>query len=287
MSITIRAVKDVDGCNHFSQLQTHIWGNGEEDLVPNHVLITCIKNGGALLGAFADDGPEEMGGMIGAAFWWLGSGPDPESDAIRIKACSHIVGVLPEWQGLGVGLRLKLAQRDVVLDQGITDWITWTYDPLYLANGIFNIHRLGGICNTYGRNIYGEMTDALNRGVPSDRCQVDWLLNSPTSLTNGDTRRSLSAVDPAVLSILPARRRPNGFLEPLDGIPAIVGPPIALPIPEDIAAIRAVDGGLSMAWRMYMRHVLERAFADGYRMTDCLNIPGSGWHYILTIDSDR
>ena len=53
MSITIRAVKDVDGCNHFSRLQTRIWGNGEEDLVPNHVLITCIKNGGALLGAFA------------------------------------------------------------------------------------------------------------------------------------------------------------------------------------------------------------------------------------------
>jgi predicted GNAT superfamily acetyltransferase len=283
MSITIRAVKDVDGCNHFNQIQTRIWGNDEQDLVPNHVLITCIKNGGALLGAYDDDGPEETGGMIGAAFWWLGSGPDPESDETRIKVCSHIVGVLPEWQGMGIGLRLKLAQREAVLEQGITDWITWTYDPLYLANGIFNIHRLGAICNTYGRNIYGEMTDSLNRGVPSDRCQVDWLLNSPTALTNGDTRRASSPLDAHVLSVLPARRLRNGFLEPLDVMPASVGPPIALPIPEDIAAIRAIDGGLSMAWRMYMRHVLERTFSDGYRMTDCISIASRGWHYILTI----
>jgi predicted GNAT superfamily acetyltransferase len=282
VSIILRAVKDVDGCNNFNQLQARIWGSGEEDLVPNHVLITCIKNGGALLGAFADDGPRETGGMIGAAFWWLGSGPDPEGDGIRLKACSHIVGVLPEWQGLGVGLRLKLAQREAVLEQGIADWITWTYDPLYLANGIFNIHRLGGVCNTYGRNIYGEMTDALNRGVPSDRCQVDWLLNSSTVLTNGDSRRLSPAIDPAILNVLPSRRRENGFLEPLETTPITADLPIALPIPENIAAIRATDGGLSMAWRMYMRQVLESAFVDGYAMTDCIKLPDRDWHYILT-----
>ena len=39
------------------------------------------------------------------------------------------MGVAPGYQGRGVGYRLKLAQREAVLDQGI-DLITWTYDPL-------------------------------------------------------------------------------------------------------------------------------------------------------------
>ena len=282
MTIKIRAVKDVDGCNHFNTLQTRIWGSGEEDCVPIHVLITCIKNGGALLGAFAADGPQETGGMVGAAYWWLGAGPNPEGEGTRLKACSHIVGVLKEWQGTGIGLRLKLAQRQAVLEQGIVDWITWTYDPLYLANGIFNLHRLGAICNTYGRNIYGVMTDTLNRGVPSDRCQVDWLLHSPTALANGDGRRTAQAIAPATLQILPSLLRQDGLLEPLDSGSITNGAPIAVPIPADIAAIRAADSGLSMAWRMYMRQVLESAFADGYVMTDCINLPDRGWHYILT-----
>ena len=40
-------------------------------------------------------------------------------------------------------LQLKLAQRQAILDQGLTDWVTWTYDPLYRRNAVFNIHRSG------------------------------------------------------------------------------------------------------------------------------------------------
>ena len=49
--ITIRPIKNVEGCNQFTELQRRIWGSPELDLVPNHVLITCLKNGGAILGA--------------------------------------------------------------------------------------------------------------------------------------------------------------------------------------------------------------------------------------------
>ncbi|NJN84274.1 MAG: hypothetical protein HC802_19660, partial [Caldilineaceae bacterium] len=135
------------------------------------------------------------GGMVGAAFWWLGVGVERVDQAaspnplLKLKACSHMLGVLPEWQGQRVGLRLKLAQREAVLRQGLTDWVTWTYDPLYRPNGVFNIHRLGATCNTYARNVYGELQDDLNRGVPSDRCQVDWRLNSPHVLHDIDARR--------------------------------------------------------------------------------------------------
>ena len=84
-----------------------------------------------------------------------------------------MAGVLPAWQGQGLGLALKLAQRQAILEQGLTDWVTWTYDPLQRTNAVFNIHRLGAVCNTYKANWYGEMRDGLNAGTPSDRCQVD------------------------------------------------------------------------------------------------------------------
>ena len=127
MTITIRPVKNVQGCFYFQELERRVWATEPIDVVPNHVLVTVIKNGGMVLGAYAPNGPEATGGMVGAAFWWLGTGVDPQAAypaPSRLKICSHMVGVLPEWQGRHVGLRLKLAQREIVLAEGLTDRIT-------------------------------------------------------------------------------------------------------------------------------------------------------------------
>lgn len=280
--ITIRRITDLAGCRHFQALDRLVWGANLLELVPNHITITVAKNGGLLLGAYAPDGPQETGGMIGAALGWLGTGVDPAQPEAgrRIKFCSHIVGVLPAWQRNGVGLRLKLAQRREVLADGLTDWITWTYDPLYRPNGVFNIHRLGATCSTYVRNMYGEMEDALNSG-PSDRCQVDWRLNSPHVLHDIEPRRPTPEWDIAALHLLAATTNDAGFDVPGDPVLVLDGRPLAVPIPGDIAAIRAADSGLAMAWRLYLRAVLEEAFAAGYTMVDCVHLDTHGWRYIL------
>jgi len=219
---------------------------------------------------------------VGFALWWLGAGTPRGEETLRLKVCSHIVGVLPGWQGRGIGLQLKLAQRDAVLAQGLTDWVTWTYDPLYRANGVFNIHRLGATCNTYYRNVYGEMQDVLNRGVPSDRCQVDWRLHDPHVPQSVDDRPTPRAWDLGKVRLLPAIRRADGFQAPVQAKPILDGAPLAVPIPDDIAAIRAADGELSLAWRFYLRRVFEEAFAAGYTMVDCASLEGRGWFYMLT-----
>lgn len=284
MTITIRSLKSIEECRYSQVVEQMIWANSDEELVPTHVLITVAKNGGRLLGAYADDGPAETGGMVGFALWWLGEGTPRGEQAPRLKVCSHIVGVLPGWQGQRIGLQLKLAQRDAVLAQGLTDWITWTYDPLYRANGVFNIHRLGATCNTYFRNLYGEMQDALNKGVPSDRCQVDWRLNDPHVPRTLDDVPPPRTWNPSRMHILPAIRRVDGFQEPMETGAALPldGAPLAVPIPDDIAAIRASDGALSLAWRFYLREVFEEAFAAGYAMVDCASLDGRGWFYVLT-----
>ena len=282
-TITIRHIKELSECEGFQQVERLVWGSEDADVVPTHVLITLAKNGGLVLGAFADDGPEITGGMVGLALGWLGTGVDPATPdaSARMKFCSHMAAVIPAWQGQRVGLRLKLAQRDYVLAQGLTEWMTWTYDPLFRANCVFNIHRLGATSTTYMRNIYGVMTDELNRGAPSDRCQVDWRLNSAHVIQRLDDNIPHPAWEPENLEILPSEINAAGFTVP--GEPTFFGHgrPLAVPIPSDITAVRRGDHALSLAWRFYLRTVLEDAFAAGYTLVDCVHLPHHGWHYIL------
>jgi predicted GNAT superfamily acetyltransferase len=198
-----------------------------------------------------------------------------------------MAGVLPAWQGTGLGLRLKLAQRAAILDQGMTDWVTWTYDPLLRTNAAFNLHRLGAICNTYHVNLYGELPDELNAGIPSDRCQVDWWLASvrvnecsqPGPV--GATRQAQLPL-PADMQVLSGTWNPRGFLTPPSALPLLDGAPLALPVPDDIYAIRAADNDLGSAWRLWMRAALQAAFAGGYLLVDFVRHADCQWRYLLT-----
>lgn len=281
--VTIRKLTSLEDFYHFQEVQQRIWVGAPEDVVPIHVLVTQAKNGGLVQGAFADDGPVATGGMIGIAFGWPGFGPG-EDGAPRLKFCSHIVGVLPEWHGRGVGLQLKLAQRTALLEQGLMDWVTWTYDPLQRVNAVFNIHRLGATCTTYLRNVYGPMQDALNAGMPTDRCQVDWYINSERvryALSPNRRTADWSSLD---LEIAPTTsvgddkrlRSPDETFEP-----AIDGRPFAVPIPESVPALRAESLDLLLSWRFYQRRLMEKAFSAGYILVDCIVLPGMGAHYIL------
>jgi len=279
MPLRFELLKTYEACYHFQELINRIWGGGGDDAIPTHVLVTIGKNGGGLLVAYADDGPADLDGMVGMTLWWIGTDQHQ-----CLKICSHMAGVLPAWQGQGVGALLKFKQRELVLAQGITDWITWTYDPLYRTNGVFNIHRLGATCNTYYRNVYGELNDELNRGAPSDRCQVDWWLTSQRveQAVGTSWRRDVGLTDYPHLYVLPSKLNEQGFRQPREATISITGAPIAVPVPDDIGAIRRSDPELGKAWRLYMREAFETIFGAGYTMVDCLELPGQGWHYIFT-----
>ncbi|HAJ38304.1 MAG TPA: hypothetical protein DCL15_21745, partial [Chloroflexi bacterium] len=73
-TITLRTVTSIEEVEHFQQLEQLIWQSPPEDVVPVHVAITVIRNGGGLIAAYADDGPSETGGMVGLTFWFPGLG---------------------------------------------------------------------------------------------------------------------------------------------------------------------------------------------------------------------
>ncbi len=310
MPVSIRLVDSLEAVEHFRVLEHLIWGEPLAATIPAHVIVTAIHNGGGLLAAYAEDGPAETGGMVGLTYWWPGlsvptttaegkvvkavsPGPQASSDLVstpaplRLKMCSHMAGVLPAWQGTGLGLRLKLAQRAAILEQGVSDWVTWTYDPLLRTNGAFNLHRLGAICNTYHVNLYGELPDELNAGIPSDRCQVDWWLTSgrveecSQERPVGATRRA-QATAPGDAEVLSGAWNHRGFLTPPSLLPKLNGAPLAIPVPEDIYTIRAADYDLGSAWRLWMRDALQSAFAAGYLLADCVRHADGQWRYLLT-----
>lgn len=285
-SIEIRLLTTVQDCKNFRKVQARIWQNDPDDSVPVHVLITQAKNGGLLLGAYAAEGPAETDGMVGIAFGWPGL-VFQESGQYTLKHCSHMVGVLPQWQSQGIGLRLKLAQRQALLDQDITDWVTWTYDPLQHINARLNIHRLGATCVTYLRNVYGEMTDDLNAGMPSDRCQVDWRLQSPRVRYALSSQRRKVHWPVEAMEILPtspleaATPARAELRQPVETTPTLDGTFLAVPLPESVSALRDHSTELLLEWRLFLRAALEAGFGAGYVLVDCVELPERGWHYVL------
>jgi predicted GNAT superfamily acetyltransferase len=149
------------------RLQRAIWGFEDSELVPMHFLVVVDRIGGHVFGAYDGDL------MVGFCFAIPGAKPEGRS-----YLHSHMLGVLPEYRNLGIGQWLKLRQRDEALSRGI-ELIEWTFDPLELKNGFYNIERLGAIVRRYSENHYGVTASPLHGGLPTDRCIAEWWISTP------------------------------------------------------------------------------------------------------------
>lgn len=287
--IEIRPLRTVEEARQCEELQRLAWGMDDLEVVPLSMLITAAKNGGQLLGAY------EGGRLIGFTFGFLGarSAQQPGLPVRhRLKLCSHMTAVLPEYRDRGIGYALKLAQRDHALDLGL-DLVTWTYDPLEGRNAALNIGKLGAVCNTYLRNIYGEMNDALNAGLPTDRFQVDWWIASQRvkiRLSGQRPRLSYDLVTSGGAQTLSLAAFasdgtpwPSAWEQP-------TGLMVLVEIPANFQAIKRHDIALAHAWRQHARDLFEACFAAGYIVTDFLHETVAGWprnFYILTRQEDQ
>ena len=240
-------------------IQRIVWPGSEASIVPIHMLIAAIHGGGIVAGVFDHDK------IIGFVFGFPGFYLTP--DGPRLKHCSHMLGVHPDYRDSGIGFRLKRAQWQMVRHQGI-DRITWTFDPLGSRNAHLNITKLGAVCNTYIRDCYGRMEDHLNQGLPSDRFEVDWWVNSRRvnhRLGKHPRRRvTLEDFHKAEAYILPA-------LSPLSAGRSTSTPFVLVEIPANFAALRAENLELSLEWRMHTRAVFETLFKQGYLVTDFIH----------------
>jgi predicted GNAT superfamily acetyltransferase len=169
VAINIRTLETPTDLEAVEGLQRIVWSGDETEIIPVHLLRAVVHNGGLVIGAFSEDQ------LVGFVFGFPGIDSTP--DGPQVIHASHMAGVHPEFRDAGLGYRLKRAQWQMVRRQGIKR-ITWTFDPLQSRNANLNITKLGAVSNTYIPNYYGEMRDGINIGMPSDRLQVDWWVNS-------------------------------------------------------------------------------------------------------------
>lgn len=239
----MRELSGIDDMIAASTLWDTIWARADAGHEVDPALMVALSHAGGYLAA-AYDGSE----MIGAALGLWGA---PEDATLH----SHITGVLPAYAGgRGIGTRIKFHQRDWVIDRGGTS-ITWTYDPLVSRNAHFNLNRLGARPERYLFDVYGALTDDLNRGDSSDRLLARWLL------TETPARASSRPAAPLVIA--------------RDGVPAVglelddVDPATALTVavPDDIAGLRRQDPPTASLWRVAVREALAPLLDRGWLIT--------------------
>jgi len=266
-----------EGTAEVEDLQRQIWSGNDTEVVPTHILITAARNGGLLVGAY------HASRLAGFVFGFPGLYPTP--DGPRLKHCSQMLGVHPDHRDAGLGFALKRAQWQMVRHQGI-DLITWTYDPLLSRNAFLNIARLGAVCNQYHRNEYGMMRDEMNAGLPSDRFEVNWWVNSPRVRRRLSSRPRLQLDLAHFLSagaeiLNPTQLDEAGLPHPTEArLPqaekAVEEDALLLvEIPSNFPAVRLANPALALHWREHTRSLFEALFAQGYLVTDFIHLPGA------------
>jgi predicted GNAT superfamily acetyltransferase len=283
--VTIAPLQTIEQYQTCERLQQIIWRSDPVEVIPAHLLITAQRHGGLVLGGF-----DATGEMVGCLFGFAGRlAPDNPAAAggALWQHCSHFMGVVREWRGRGVGYRLKLAQREWALSQGF-QLVTWTYDPLEAANGVLNLGKLGAVCRCYLRNLYGEIADRLNAGLPSDRFEVAWRVGDARvreRVEQGWQRLRLDVLLREGVGVLnPGRLRADGWLEPGE-TRGPEGERLLVEIPARVQALKTADLGLALAWRLSVRAACETAFAAGYTACDVVRAEADGLSRIYYVMS--
>jgi predicted GNAT superfamily acetyltransferase len=159
--VTVR-MADPGDMNGIMGLFERTWGQGRSP--DRSMLLAFDYAGNPVLVATAESKP------VGATLGFLGW-----SEGIHLH--SHMAAVVPWRRSGGVGYALKLFQRAVCLEHGITE-IRWTFDPLIRRNAHFNIVKLGAEVLRFLPDFYGRLDDVINVGDQSDRFEVRWRLES-------------------------------------------------------------------------------------------------------------
>lgn len=268
-AVDIRILEHPAALEQVVDLEILVWGLSPRDAVPSNLLHVLAVQGGLVLGAFASSE------LVGTALAF------PVRRGSRWLLWSHMVAVHPAYQGQGIGFALKQAQRAWALERRYSQ-MAWTFDPLQRGNANFNLHLLGAAAHVYHENFYGEMTDSLNAGLPSDRLEAVWNLKDKRveRLLQAGAGISRPIADPdMVMSGAVLRMAPDG-VPVIDLEMAERNPECYAEIPDDLSHLRSHQPELALQWRLALRAALTHAFRAGYIACDFINLAGRWW-YVL------
>ncbi len=244
--LTFRSFSSTADYQACVELQKDTWGRSFSDVVPLSILKITQKAGGIAAGAFSPGG-DLLGFVYGLAgfvdrrpFHW-----------------SHMLAVARQARDLGVGTRLKLYQRELLLPIGVEE-VRWSFDPLEARNAHLNFNHLGAEVAEYVENLYeGEEGSELFAGIGTDRFILSWKIASER-VTGALSDQRAGAVAPfrdapvanpgATIAELPAASR------------------VRIEIPQSIQDLKAERPDLGVAWRESTRRAFQHYLGQGYRV---------------------
>lgn len=226
--IEIRECVTLEQLGECVDLQRDVFALPEVELSPVRHFVVTKNASGFTLGAY--DGDKLAGFVLSVPAFMRG---EP-------AFYSHMTGVRSEYQGHGIGAKLKWAQRTRALNDGVK-YIKWTFEPVKARNAYFNLEKLGATVNEFQVNFYGTdygtapETEGKKFGLASDRLFAEWNLQSPKveALAAGEKFYDT--------------REPDASVE----------------IMNDWLALVESDPAAALAEQLRIRGEFEAAFADG------------------------
>ena len=249
--ITLRPLETRDECEACVRLQRDTWGPDFLDVVPATILMVSQRVGGVAVGAF-DVNHRLLGFVFGISGVRNG----------QLAHWSDMLAVRPEARRAGLGRRLKLYQRELLLERGI-NVAYWSFDPLVARNANLNVNGLGAMPVEYVVNMYGDTGSTLHRGLDTDRFVVEWRLADPTveSILSGERPVLPSEADraPIVNPDTPTGAPPHVRSPELEDSPWV-----RIAVPRDIDNLKEANPDDARLWQMATRQAFPRYLSDGY-----------------------
>ncbi len=254
IEVVIRTLSTYEEYTECVALQQHVWGENFADCVPSSLLMVNQKIGGLTAGAFDKDGK-----LLGFVFGLTGVKDK------QLVHWSHMLGVREELRDLGLGRRLKLYQREQLIELGV-EVIYWTFDPLVARNAHLNLNRLGAEITEYVPDMYGvDASSKLHQGLGLDRFIVEWHIAEEhvVQTISGQVQTDLHSF--VTSPVINTRASEDGSPVPFHGeLPTLSK--LRIEIPADIQAVKAESIDIATQWRVTTRRVFVWYLEKSYKV---------------------
>jgi predicted GNAT superfamily acetyltransferase len=254
----IRRLEKPEEFRQVDAVHRAVFGEEATDSVPTPLQRAVQDNGGLVLGGFVDI---HLAGFVVAFLGW---------DGTTLYLYVHSTAVRPEYQNHHLGFQLETTLRQEVLQLGLSE-VRLAFDPLQSRNAWLFVRRLGGLPDRYLHHYYGQLPDAVNRGIESDRVRLVWPISSARverrlggAYPSREEDQARWAAASAMLRTEPGE---SGVRVPVE-VQEPEGAVAHLEVPFDLALVREHEPTALNRWRHATRDAFRAAADLGYSVDD-------------------
>ena len=265
--IEIKILTTYEELNKCNEISKEAWLlSNYRDCVPSHILIAISEIGGVVIGAL------HRKKLVGFAF----SLP-AYSETEGFYHHSHQMGVLPKYQGKGIGYLIKMKQREYALEKKVKK-ITWTFDPLQAQNAKLNIAKIGGIARKYKVDVYGSFMggSGLVSGMPSDRFLLEWHIASKNvvqRLSKQNRKNKFELRDFEKYKVTNSIENSKSGLQKISNIKlGLEDNVILMELPENFQYLYNRSIKLAKEWRLKTRNIFNYYLGKGYVVKEFISV---------------